>query len=313
MAAVIAVALSPSITFAAPIAAKTHTFLSSAFSASGSNFLAIEGTPQWELSLEALMQQRATGVKFAQQIKPAKYLLGSTAIAVGASTNPNSGYLYDANRQLLPARAGLFLAASHSLRAPNNPLRKVVLTRLKSSIATDGTLNQAPNGAVDYAWVIFGLRSQNQTELADKVALKLLSLANADGGFDGSTDESSVTATGLSMQALAAVRNSGGAVAEKAKLSALRNAYRYLVETDALDSHWVSAGAPTSIATAYALMGIKAFAGSKAAAPYQKWLSSQLTNDGGIRSTSSANIGDLAATAVGLLPISGKTYLDAIR
>lgn len=309
----LALLVNPASASAAPISAKTQTFVSNAFTNGGGTAITSDGNIQWSTSLEALMQRRGTGVKFAQQLKSAKFLLGTTAVAVGASTNPNSGYLYDSNRQLIPALAGQFLAASKSLRVPNGPLSKVVLTRLRSIIAIDGTLAQAPNGSVDYAWAILGLKSQNQTELADKVANKLLAFANSDGGFDGVTDVSSVSATGLAMQALVAVKNSGGAVAVKSKLVALRAAYKFLTSTDSQDSHWMNAGLPDVSGTAEAVMGIRAFAGGKPVTAHQKWLVSQTATDGGIRADVSVDKGDVTATVKSLLPIFGGTYLSAIQ
>jgi hypothetical protein len=286
----------------------TLAFIDKAFTG---NEIVLYGSPEYGVSLEALLARKAGGYRLTQQLADVKHLLADRAVV---SYN-KSGYLHTKDGQLRTGRAGLFLFTSVALGVANRPLQLVVFNQLKAAIAADGSVPLANGNGVEYAWVVLGLQAFNQTVLAAKVLAFAESKSNADGGFAGWSSASSTDATGLMLQAEATLKSVGGARIVAARKSKVAKAVAFLTNSAVDKNHWLSdnGDGTSSIdvnGTAYAAMGLQA-----AGAPLigvRGWLKAQLAADGGIRSAWSGTTGDVFATAQGYAPLIGKTYLQLL-
>jgi hypothetical protein len=286
----------------------TLAFLDKAFTG---NEVVLYGSPEYGVSLEVLLARKAGGYRLTQQLADVKHLLTDRAVV---SYN-KSGYLHTKDGQLRTGRAGMFLFTSVALGVANRPLQLVVFNQLKTAIAADGSIALANGNAVEYAWVVLGLHAFNQTTLAAKVLAFAESKSNTDGGFAGWSSSSSIDATGLMLQAEAALKSVGGARAVAVRKSKIAKAVAFLTNGAVDKNHWMSdnGDGTSSIdvnGTAYAGMGLQA-----AGAPLsgvRSWLKAQLAADGGVRSAWSGTAGDVFATAQAYTPLIGKTYVQLL-
>lgn len=286
----------------------TLAFIDKAFTG---NEVVLYGSPEYGVSLEALLARKAGGYRLTQQLADVKHLLSDRAVV---SYN-KSGYLHTKDGQLRTGRAGMFLFTSVALGVANRPLQLVVFNQLKAAIAADGSIASANGNAVEYAWVALGLQAFDQTSLAAKVLAFAESKANEDGGFAGWSSSSSTDATGLMLQAEAALKNVGGAKSITVRKSKIAKAVAFLTNSAVDKNHWMSDnGDGTSSVdvngTAYAAMGLQA-AGTPLIG-VRGWLKAQLAADGGIRSAWSGTAGDVFATAQAYTPLIGKTYVQLL-
>ena len=270
------------------------------------------GTPDYGFTLEALLQRRAAGQKLSDKLfVPAKAVLAdSTSLAKSVVAT----YAYGADKKIKPGVAGKFLFTSVALGTPNAPLRNAVVADLKKAIAANGSIALSAGNTFDYAWAILGLATNNQTKLANTVAIQLVSLQRPDGGFGmdqtGDTSKSSADATGIALQALALAKRS----ASKSQLAVQQNAIiaasKYLRSTQVGGNHWDAFGDIDVNGTAYAAMGLKA-AGANISA-IQAWLKTRVAPTGGLTTPWSNGLGDVFATAQGYVPLIGQSYLNLI-
>ena len=299
---------------AAPQFASTVSFLSNAMV----NGKALDGypagTPEYGFTLEAMMQLKAGGKTFVQQLPAITYMLSNRAQPISPATK---GYLFnqDATKSLRVGRAGKFLFTSEVINVPNDPIRYLVFKKLAAAInPTTGEITGTQAGSIDYAWVALGLNSYQEYTLANKVVQKMLSLQNEDGGFgESEVATSTPDATGLALQAINYRETFGSDAQDKKRAAAEKKAVAYLLSTDVDDNHWDAFGGPSVNSTAYAVMGLKA-AGKKISklAGYTGWLKAQLAPKGGFMTSWSNGLGDPYATAQAYVPLIGKSYLDLL-
>ena len=270
------------------------------------------GTPDYGFTLEALLQRRAAGQKLSDKLfVPAKAVL---ADSTSLTKSVVATYAYGADKKIKPGVAGKFLFTSVALGTPNGPLRNAVVADLKKAIAANGSISLSAGNTFDYAWAILGLAANNQTKLANTVAIHLVSLQRPDGGFGmdqtGDTSNSSADATGIALQALALAKRS----ASKSQLAVQQNAIiaasKYLRSTQVGGNHWDAFGDIDVNGTAYAAMGLKA-AGANISA-IQAWLKTRVAPTGGLTTPWSNGLGDVFATAQGYVPLIGQSYLNLI-
>lgn len=270
------------------------------------------GTPDYGFTLEALLQRRAAGQKLSDKLfVPAKAVLAdSTSLAKSVVAT----YAYGADKKIKPGVAGKFLFTSVALGTPNAPLRNAVVADLKKAIAANGSIALSAGNTFDYAWAILGLATNNQTKLANTVAIQLVSLQRPDGGFGmdqtGDTSKSSADATGIALQALALAKRSASKSQLAVQQSAIIAASKYLRSTQVGGNHWDAFGDIDVNGTAYAAMGLKA-AGANISA-IQAWLKTRVAPTGGLTTPWSNGLGDVFATAQGYVPLIGQSYLNLI-
>lgn len=272
------------------------------------------GTPEYGFTLEAMMQLKAGGKTFVQQLPAITYMLSTKTQPLGSSSK---GYLFnkDTTKSLKVGRAGKFLFTSEAINVPNNAIRFEVFKKLSARINNKtGEISGTEAGVIDYAWVALGLNSYQEYTLANRVVQKMLTLQNADGGF-GEADlvTSTPDATGLALQAINYRETFGSDSEDNKRLASEKKATAYLLATDVEDSYWSAYGGPSVNSTAYALMGLKA-AGKKSSslAKHVAWLKSKLASTGGFITDWSNGSGDVFATSQAYVPLIGKSYLDLL-
>ena len=286
----------------------TLAFIDKAFV---NNEIALYGSPEYGVTLEAMLARKAGGYRLTQQLPAVKRILADRAMVSYNKT----GYLFTKEATFRAGRAGLFLFTSVALGVPNRPLQLNVFNDLKSAIGKDGSIALTNGNSVEYAWVVLGLRAFGQEALANKVLSFAESKQNLDGGFAGWSPTSSIDGTGLMLQAQAALRTFGGSKVTALRKASISKAVAFLRAKLVDGDHWVSDnGDGTSSvdvnATAYATMGLIAVGTS--ASKQSGWLKSQLAADGGLKSAWSGSVGDVFATVQGYAPMIGKSYLQLI-
>ncbi len=278
------------------------------------------GTPDYGFTLEAILQRKAAGQKLINQMTTVRATLADTTV-LSKSIVYNYAYaselsgLPGATKTIRPGLAGKFLFVSAAIGVPNAPLRNSVVADLKRAIASNGLIASAAGNTFDYAWAILGLASNNQPKLANIVALKLASLERPDGGFGtdqtGDTLKSSADATGIALQALSLAKRTASKSQQSAEQKAIVGASAYLRATWVGADHWEAWGDVDVNGTAYAAMGLKAAGGN--ISTIQSWLKTRVAPNGGLTTPWSNGAGDVFATAQGLTPLLGLSYLNLLQ
>ncbi|MEY4349814.1 MAG: hypothetical protein RL719_1111, partial [Actinomycetota bacterium] len=262
------------------------------------------GKPDWGFSVEAMLQLKGAGVTNASQSKALSYNLTS-ATNLG-TTEKAVGFLYAPDRTLLPGRAGEFVFAANVFAVTNTLIYRSTLASLKSQLASTGVIGKGNSNTFTYGWVALGLAAAKETKLANAVANQLAALARPDGGFGtdltGDTATSAPDATGIALLGLKATENLGSA-SEKSKRAAAAVAAINWLNQNAIGDHFESWGDIDVNGTAYAVMGLSAWA--RSATKFVKYLNSRVAGDGGLTTPWSNGKGDTYATAQGLLALSG--------
>ena len=293
---------------AASPAPATLAFLDKAFV---NNEIALYGSPEYGVTIEAMLARRAGGYSMIKQLPQIKRVFTDRRV-IGYN---KVGYLYTKDGALRTGRAGMFLFASNALGIANGPLQNVFYAELKAAIGKDGSIPLANGNSVEYAWVALGLHAYKQDALAHKVLAYAESRQNVDGGFAGWSTASSVDGTGLMLQAQAALRKYGGTKAVASRKASIAKASIYLRKISIEGNHWQSDNGDGTFSvdvngTAYAAMGLKAV-GVKIDS-YSTWLKAQVAADGGIKSAWSGAAGDIFATAQAYTPMIGKSYIELL-
>ena len=272
------------------------------------------GSPDYGFTLEAMLQRKALGQKLLDQLPAVKANLADTTVF---SKSAVSSYAYStsgATKTVRPGLAGKFLFVSAALGVPNAPLRNALIADLKKAIASNGLIASSTGNTFDYAWAILGLSSNNQQKFANTVAQKLIGFQHADGGFGtdqtGDTLASSSDSTGIALQSLAFAKRTATSSQAARLQKVLVSASAYLRSTLVTGDHWEAWGDIDVNGTAYAAMGLKA-AGAKITA-IQSWLKARLAPTGGLVTPWSNGSGDIFATAQGIAPLLGLSYLDSL-
>ncbi len=268
------------------------------------------GKPDFGFSLEALLQLSQYPAISGQLGAAKYYLLKDSRIIGGAG---KSGYVIDGtSKQLNPAAAAKFAFVSAVVQAGNQDVRNQILSKLARQSTNQLALSHGSTFA--YAWVVLALEANHKVAAANRLTKALLKLQQKDGGFavDSTADStgSSTDATGIALQALAALKHSG-ATNSKAVSKAVKLAVGYLAKTRS-GNHWMAWGDVDVNGTAYALMGLRAVGRNVSSGI--KWLLSQVSaSDGGITTPWSNGAGDRFATAQSLLILKNLSYADLIR
>ena len=270
------------------------------------------GRADYGFTIEAMLQRLAGGLSAnGQRAAVDSNFINNTNI--GTSTNRH-GYLFDSSGELILGAAGKYLFAGRALGVANVSNRNGILALLKRRVASNGVLAGANGNAFDYSWVALALVASGESNLAQRVAATLASFARSDGGFGLDTaldtNDSSTDATGIALQAIAAVRAiSPTALGKKLGATSAR-AVSYLLATQISGNHWQAWGDFDTNGTAYAAMGLRAC--GRSITNIRHWLASKIATDGGIESAWSGGAGDPFATAQAYAPLLGLSYVDLI-
>jgi hypothetical protein len=315
VALVCALAAPPAAAFAAPSEySSTLTFLSEKFVGGKTLDGFSPGNPDFGFTLEAMLQRKALGQKLIDQLAAVKANLADTTVFNKASVYNYAYTITGTTRVIKPGLAGKFLFVSAALGVPNAPLRNGIIADLKKAVGSNGLIASSNGNTFDYAWTILGLATNQQNKLANVLAQKLVGLQRQDGGFGtdltGDVNSSSADATGIAIQSLVYAKRSASSAQATIEQKSLVSASAYLKTSQLGGDHWESFGDVDVNGTAYAAMGLKA-AGANITS-VQAWLKARVAPGGGLTTPWSNGVGDVFATAQGVTPLLGLSYLNLV-
>lgn len=185
---------------------------------------------------------------------------------------------------------------------------------MKDYIAEDGTVKDTNNFA--YSYVLLALIAGEQNELANKVALKLISNAEVNGGYKytkGDTESfESADVTAFALMSIQASLGLSSAEDDAAKQFSIDKSKEWLLNNLVTGDHFEAYENVDLGGTSYATMAL--IASGQDATKLVAWLAARINKeDGGIPSPFSANASDVFTTVQALLPLSSVTLVDAMN
>jgi hypothetical protein len=262
--------------------------------------------------------------QFLDPFEEGKPDMGSTLEAIanlsllGYSTS-------DLQKQIDWAKANTTLLSSAGLKAnyvytayvagfANDASVVAQLQIMKDYIAEDGTVKDTNNFA--YSYVLLALIAGEQDELANKVALKLISNAEVNGGYKytkGDTESfESADVTAFALMSIQASLGLSSAEDDTAKQFSIDKSKEWLLNNLVTGDHFEAYENLDLGGTSYATMAL--IASGQDATKLVAWLAARIKKeDGGIPSPFSANASDVFTTVQALLPLSSVTLVDAMN
>ena len=255
-----------------------------------------EGKPDMGLTLEAIANLSVLGYSTSDLQKQIDWVKANTTLLSSAGLKAN--YVYTAYV------AGFANDASVIAQ----------LQIMKDSIAEDGTVKDTNNFA--YSYVLLALIAGEQNELANKVALKLISNAEVNGGYKytkGDTESfESADVTAFALMAIQASLGLSSAEDDTAKQFSIDKSREWLLNNLVTGDHFEAYENLDLGGTSYAIMAL--ISSGQDATKVVAWLAARINKeDGGIPSPYSANASDVFTTVQALLPLSSVTLIDAMN
>jgi hypothetical protein len=255
-----------------------------------------EGKPDMGSTLEAIANLSLLGYSTSDLQKQIDWVKANTTLLSSAGLKAN--YVYTAYV------AGFANDASVIAQ----------LQIMKDYIAEDGTVKDTNNFA--YSYVLLALIAGEQNELANKVALKLISNAEVNGGYKytkGDTESfESADVTAFASMAIQASLGLSSAEDDTAKQFSIDKSREWLLNNLVTGDHFEAYENLDLGGTSYATMAL--IASGQDATKLVAWLAARIKKeDGGIPSPFSANASDVFTTVQALLPLSSVTLVDAMN
>jgi hypothetical protein len=255
-----------------------------------------EGKPDMGSTLEAIANLSLLGYSTSDLQKQIDWVKANTTLLSSAGLKAN--YVYTA-----------YVAGFE-----NDASVVAQLQIMKDSIAEDGTVKDTNNFA--YSYVLLALIAGEQNELANKVALKLISNAEVNGGYKytkGDTESfESADVTAFALMAIQASLGLSSAEDDTAKQFSIDKSREWLLNNLVTGDHFEAYENLDLGGTSYATMAL--IASGQDATKLVAWLAARIKKeDGGIPSPFSANASDVFTTVQALLPLSSVTLIDAMN
>lgn len=214
----------------------------------------------------------------------------------------------------IPGLKGTYLFTARALGFSDDPTVAKELAELKKSIAEDGTVADTNNFST--CWVILGLVASGETDLANRVASKLVFLSEADGGYKyikGDPDSNAAAdVTGFAIMAFKATESLGTSEDQAAKSFAIGKAKNWLIANREPGQFWLGYGDLDISGTAYATMALGSV-GEKIDDSV-KWLQTQVNDkDGGVVAPWNAPDSDIFSTTQSILAMSKLNFIDVLN
>ena len=253
------------------------------------------GEPEEGITLEAMAHLSALGYDKSKQEKAISWAKANTASF--DSIGLKAEYIFTA----------------HSLGFADDATVRTAAEEVKSGIAEDGTV--IGNNFV-YSWVIFALLAEEESELANRVALKLTTLAEISGGYkytQGDTQSETATdVTSFAAMALNASLGTGSESDESAKEFAIDKSKAFVMGTMVDGNHWNAYGDVDVSGTAYGIMVLLSLGEDSKEA--HDWLKSRINSeDGGVIAPWTDPSSDTFSTAQSLLALSSLSFIDVLN
>ncbi len=247
------------------------------------------------LTLEAIVSLSMLGYSESELQKPIDWVKSNTTLLSSAGLKAN--YVYTA----------------HVAGFASDPSVVAQLQIMKDDIAADGTVKDTNNFA--YSYVLFALLASEQNELANKVALKLISNAEVSGGYKYTKGDSqsfeSADVTSFALMAINASLGLGSEEEETAKAFSIDKSKIWLLNNLIDEDHFDAFENIDMAGTSFGAMALKTV--GEDATKLQAWLAARIdTADAGIPSPYSGDTSDVFTTVQALLPLSGVTLVDVM-
>jgi len=213
-----------------------------------------------------------------------------------------------------PGLKAIYLVAANTLGFVNDPTVSATLSELKAGISANGELKDTNN--FGYSWVVLALVASQEPELANKVALQLITKAEISGGYKfAQGDAASLEAadvTALSLMAMKASLGLGRSEDESAKNFSIERSKNWLLDNLVEGNHFEAYDNLDLGGSSYGTMAL--IAAGEDSTKLNLWLASRINKeDAGIASAYSANASDVFTTVQALLPLSSITLVDVIN
>lgn len=212
-----------------------------------------------------------------------------------------------------PGLRAQYIVASHAVGFANDSTVGNALSALKAEISPDGDIEGINNFA--YSWVLLALIASQETELANKVAVRLITKAEVSGGYKyAKGDTSSFEAADVTSLALMAVKVSlgiGSAEDETAKNFSVERSKQWLLNNLVEGTHFEAYDNLDLGGTSYGIMALTSV--GEDSTKLNLWLAAKINKeDAGIASPYSAKASDVFTTVQALLPLSSFTLVDVM-
>ena len=255
-----------------------------------------EGKPDMGSTLEAIANLSLLGYSTSDLQKQIDWVKANTTLLSSAGLKAN--YVYTA-----------YVAGF-----ANDASVVAQLQIMKDDIAEDGTVKDTNNFA--YSYVLLALIAGEQNELANKVALKLISNAEVSGGYKytkGDTESfESADVTAFALMSIQASLGLGSAEDDTAKQFSINKSREWLLNNLVTGDHFEAYENLDLGGTSYATMAL--IASGQDATKLVAWLAARINaEDGGIPSPYTENESDVFTTVQALLPLSSVTVADAMN
>lgn len=254
------------------------------------------GEPEEGITLEAMVQLSALGYDSTKQFKASQW----TAQNVDSfdSIGLKATYVF----------------AAHALGFAEDQSVRSAVDAIIAGVEQDGSLTGSNNYV--YSWVIFALLAEDKKELANRVALKLSTLAEVSGGYkyiQGDQQNPIATdVTSFSIMAMKASLGTGSETDEAAKEFAISKSKAIVVGSRVDGTHWESYGDLDMSGTAYAIMAMVSL--DQDVTESVDWLKTKISpTEGGVIAPWSEPHSDLFSSAQSLLALSKLSFVDVLE
>ena len=246
-------------------------------------------------TMEALVQLTAVGYKKETLDKSISWLTENTDLLTS------------------PGLVAQYIFTAHAVGFQDDPSVATQLEALKKVIGEDGSVPQINN--FSYSWVVLGLLSANEEDLAALVSKKLFSFIEPDGGLKYAYgDVNSLPATDVTAFALMsfkATEKLGSPEDQVAMTLAINRTKGWLVAARDGGHFWLTEGDIDISGSAYAIMALSSV--GENVDDSVKWLRAQVTGDGGIATPWSAPESDLFSSNQSILALSNLNFIDVLN
>jgi hypothetical protein len=254
-----------------------------------------EGKADMGLTLEAITNLSSLGYSQADLEKPINWVKANTSIL--GSTGLKANYVF----------------TSYVAGFSEDPSVVAQLQIMKDAIAADGTVKDTNNFA--YGYVVFALLASGKTDLANQVALKMISNAEVSGGYKytrGDTQSfESADVTSMSLMAIQATLGLGSEEDETAKQFSIEKSRDWLLRNLVGGEHYFAWDNYDLAGTSFGIMAL--ISTNQDVTMPQAWLAARINKkDSGIPSPFSGDASDVFTTVQALLALSGITFADAL-
>lgn len=254
-----------------------------------------DGKADMGLTLEGITSLSTLGYSQADLEKPINWVKSNTSILGSPGLKAN------------------YVFTSYVAGFSEDPSVVAQLQIMKDAIAADGTVKDTNN--YSYGYIVFALLASGKTDLANQVALKMISNAEVSGGYKytrGDTQSfESADVTSMSLMAIQATLGLGSEEDETAKKFSIEKSRDWLLNNLVSGEHYFAWDNYDLAGTSFGTMAL--ISTNQDATKPQAWLASRINQkDSGIPSPFSGEVSDVFTTVQALLPLSGITFADVL-